>query len=120
MIQAKWHVEGIEKKLEGLTKEQELLKHTLLEARFEQLKEQLEQERIVETSEEVGCSQDEIIGQCRNRAKAQAIRSASEQGAAVLVRSITAVEDLKLTRDEIHTTVEALVVHHTVLDEGFV
>ncbi|MDH3601511.1 MAG: DUF1566 domain-containing protein [Candidatus Tectomicrobia bacterium] len=119
IAQARRDIEAIQAKLEGITAEREALQRALDHARLERLRQQVEREQEVVVRGEVGCA-DETIQQCQRRALERARQRAAEEGSAVLVDTMTTVQDLQVTRDEIRTRVKALVLRHQVLEEGFV
>jgi hypothetical protein len=93
------------------------------EARFAIIKQQIEQEKTVEISVELGCDTDWTLGQCREQVLKLAQRRAVERGSAVLVDAVSLAQlqkqGLRLTKDEIRTEVSGLLLSHRVLDEGF-
>lgn len=119
IAQAHRDIEAIQAKLEGIAAEREALQRALDHAGLERLRQQIEREQEVVVRGEVGCA-DETIQQCQHRALERARQHAAEEGSAVLVDTMTTVQDLQVTRDEIRTRVKALVLRHQVLDDGFV
>lgn len=106
--------------LDGIGHDRETIERMVNEARFNALRPHLEREQIVEVRGEAGCGNNQSIVECQQHALERALRQASEQGSATLISSATTVKNFALTQDEIRTQVKALVLHHDVLDEGFV
>ncbi len=109
----------IRAKLRGLGAERQVLRRAIVEGQFEQLRQQVEREQVVEAKGEFSCGQTSI-SECKRQALSQAQRNAVERGSAVLVRSASEVKNFELTRDELRTQVEALVLRHEIIKEGFV
>jgi formylglycine-generating enzyme required for sulfatase activity len=114
--QAQLQVQEKFKKLQTLQMEK-------AEARFAIIKQQIEQEKTVEISVELGCDQNWTLKQCREQVLKLAQRRAVERGSAVLVDAVSLAQlqkqGLRLTKDEIRTEVSGLLLSHRVLDEGF-
>jgi len=106
--------------LDGMGRDREAIERMVNEARFNALQPHLEREQIVEVRGEAGCGNNQSIVECQQHALERALQQASEQGSATLISSATTVKNFELTQDEIRTQVKALVLHHDVLDEGFV
>jgi hypothetical protein len=106
--------------LDGMKRDREAIERMVNEARFNALQPHLEREQIVEVRGEAGCGNNQSIVECQQHALERALQQASEQGSATLISSATTVKNFELTQDEIRTQVKALVLHHDVLDEGFV
>lgn len=87
----------------------------------EELKRQLEQEKVVGAKGEASFGEvTNDVRKCQALALERAKRNAAEQGSAVLINSLTEVENFQLTRDEIRSRVQAIVIGYEVLDQGFV
>ena len=105
--------------LRSLAAERRTLRQSMAEARFEQLRRQVEREQVVEAKGEFSCGQLSI-SDCKRQALLQAQRNAVERGSAVLVRSASEMKNFALTQDDLRTQVEAFVLRHKVIQEGFV
>lgn len=105
--------------LRSLADERRTLRQSMAEARFEQLRQQVEREEVVEAEGEFSCG-ELSISDCKQQALIQAQRNAVERGSAVLVRSATEMKNFEFTQDELRTQVEAFVLRHKVIQEGFV
>jgi hypothetical protein len=106
--------------LDGMGRDREASERLVNEARFNALQPHLEREQIVEVRGEAGCGNNQSMVECQQHALERALQQASEQGSATLISSATTVKNFQLTQDEIRTQVKALVLHHDVIDEGFV
>ena len=95
------------------------LKKELAEAKYTAIKNKIEKEQVLEVTGEVSCGKA-TIAECKTMALEQAKRNAAEQGSAVLVDSMTEIQDFQLTEDVIKTRVRAMVMSHEILDKGFV
>ena len=97
----------------------ENLKRQLQAARFEKLQAEVAREKRVTARGEFGC-EDATVRACREGALAHAKRSAVERGSALLLKAVTLVEDMQLTRERIESHVQGILVSHKVLDKGWV
>ncbi|MDH3601438.1 MAG: hypothetical protein OEU26_17640 [Candidatus Tectomicrobia bacterium] len=117
--QASSDVKTMKTALRSLAAERRRLRQSMAEARFEQLRQQIEREQVVEVKGEFSCGKLSI-SDCKRQALLQAQRNAVERGSAVLVRSASEVKNFALTQDDLRTQVEAFVLRHKVIQEGFV
>jgi hypothetical protein len=67
----------------------------------------------------VACG-NESVRVCRERAKSQAQRNASESGSVVLIDSMTQIENFKLSKDEVRSEVSARLSDIQVLEKGWI
>ena len=112
-------VASIEAALAGREREIKTLERQLAGARFERLRRELSQPTTVTVREEMGCG-ELTVPACQQQALERARRSAIERGSAILVDSVTIVEDLQLTRDEIRARVRGVLTKEEVLERGWV
>ena len=86
---------------------------------FERLRRELEREQVVEVRGKVECG-SLSIPQCRNLAILEARRLAVEKGTAILVDSITEVENLQITKDRVRSKTKGLIIKAEELEKGLV
>lgn len=119
IAQSQREIESLTVELRRLDAVRQDLKQSVAELHGEELRQQIEREHVVEARGEFSCGQ-QSIADCKQMALAQAKRNAAEQGAAVLVQAATEVENFALSRDQVRTEVEALVLQYDILDADFV
>ena len=105
--------------LKGYAAEVANLKRQLANAQFRTLQEALSREKTVTARGEFGC-EEVTVRACREGALELAKRSAIERRSAVLLDSVTVVEDLQLTKERITSYVKGVLVSYEVLDKGWV
>ena len=116
---AEGEVAALSSSLQGHSAALENLKRQLQAARFEKLQAEVAREKRVTARGEFGC-EDATVRACREGALAHAKRSAVERGSALLLKAVTLVEDMQLTRERIESHVQGILVSHKVLDKGWV
>lgn len=93
----------------GMQNDLAALNDELEAARYERLRQQIEQDRTVEAEAEVSCGENMSIKDCRQLALDTAKRRAVEKGSAMLVDSATEVENFQLTKDQIRSSVRGII-----------
>ena len=105
--------------LKGYAAELANLKRQLANAQFRTVQEELSQEKTVTVRGEFGC-EEVTVRACREGALERAKRTAIERGSAVLLDSVSVVEDMQLTKERITSHVKGVLVSYEVLDKGWV
>ena len=105
--------------LKGYAAELANLKRQLASAQFRTVQEELSREKTVTVRGEFGC-EEVTVRACREGALERAKRAAIERGSAVLLDSVSIVEDMRLTKERITSHVKGVLVSYEVLDKGWV
>ncbi len=85
---------------------------------LEQRVKELKVSRQVTAEAVVACG-EESVSTCRERAKKQAERNASESGSVVLVQSMTQIQNFKLTEEKVRSEVSARLSNIEILEKGW-
>ena len=81
------------------------------------LKQQIEQERVVVVKGVASCG-DMGFGKCKNAALEQAKRNAAEQGSAVIIDSLTEMDNFIIQSDQVRSRFKAIILNYEVIDQG--
>lgn len=95
------------------------LKDKMAELNFALFRQQMEGERTVKARGEASCGQMSI-SDCMRTAMEVAQRNAAESGSVVIIDSFTEIRDFQLERDDIRSRMQAIMLSHEVLDQGFI
>ena len=99
--------------------EYDTLVNFFIDKEIERRRGDLEKTTRVRVSAEVGC-EDLTVRDCRARAIKEAERKAAERGSVVFMDSVTEINNMRISRDQIKTTANAKLERVEVHKQGFI